>query len=57
MFQRFEKVFLQPGEVKTIEFKITQNDLSFIGLDNKRIVESGDFVVTIENKTANFVLK
>lgn len=53
----FEKVFLQPGEVKTIEFKITQNDLSFIGLDNKRIVESGDFVVTIENKTANFVLK
>lgn len=53
----FEKVFLQPGEVKTIEFKITQTDLSFIGLDNKRIVESGDFVVTIENKTANFVLK
>lgn len=53
----FEKIMLKPGEVKTIEFKINKHQLSFIGQDNKRIVEPGDFVVTIQNHTANFELK
>ncbi len=53
----FEKVLLNPGEVKTIEFKLNKQHLSFIGLENKRIVEPGDFVITIENHTANFGLK
>lgn len=53
----FEKVSLNPGEVKTVEFKLNKQNLSFIGLENKRIVEPGDFVVTIENHTANFGLK
>lgn len=53
----FEKVFLNPDEVKTVEFKIDKQHLSFIGLDNKRIVEPGEFKVTIENQTSNFILK
>ncbi len=53
----FEKVLLNPGEVKIVEFKLNKQHLSFIGLENKRIVEPGDFVVTIENHTANFGLK
>jgi len=53
----FEKVLLNPGEIKTIEFKLTKHDFSFIGQDNKRIVEPGDFKVTIENHTVNFGLK
>jgi len=53
----FEKVLLNPGEVKTVEFKLNKQHLSFIGLENKRIVEPGDFVITIENHTANFGLK
>jgi len=53
----FEKVFLNPGEVKSIEFKINKDQLSFIGQDNKRIVEPGDFKVTIGNNTADFSLK
>ncbi|MBE0539496.1 MAG: glycoside hydrolase family 3 C-terminal domain-containing protein [Ignavibacterium sp.] len=53
----FEKVLLNPGEVKTIEFKLNKEHLSFIGLDNKRIVEPGDFVVSIGNNTLNFSLK
>jgi beta-glucosidase len=53
----FEKILLNPGEVKTVEFKINRQDLSFIGQDNKRIVEPGDFRVTIENQTAQFTLK
>ena len=53
----FEKVFLKPGEVKTIEFIINKQHLSFIGQDNKRIVEPGDFKISIENQTVNFALK
>jgi len=53
----FEKVLLNPGEVKTVEFKLNEQHLSFIGLENKRIVEPGDFVISIENLTANFGLK
>jgi beta-glucosidase len=53
----FEKVLLNPGEIKTIEFKLNKQDFSFIGQDNKRIIEPGDFKVTIENHTANFGLK
>ncbi len=53
----FEKVSLKPGEVKTIEFIINKQHLSFIGQDNKRIVEPGDFKISIENQTVNFALK
>jgi len=53
----FEKVFLNPGEIKSIEFKINKDHLSFIGQDNKRIVEPGNFKVTIGKNTADFSLK
>jgi beta-glucosidase len=53
----FEKVLLNLGEVKTVEFIINKQQLSFIGLDNKRIVEPGDFKITIANQTADFILK
>jgi beta-glucosidase len=53
----FEKISLNPGEVKTVEFKINRQHLSFIGQDNKRIVEPGDFKVTIQNLTADFTLR
>ena len=53
----FEKVLLNPGEIKTVTFKINKQHLSFIGQENKRIVEPGDFRVTIANNTANFSLK
>lgn len=41
--RRFEKVALKAGETKTVTFKLKQNDLSFINLDNKHVVEPGDF--------------
>ena len=53
----FEKILLNPGEEKTIEFKLNKQHLSFIGLDNKRIVEPGNFKVTIANQTVEFQLK
>jgi hypothetical protein len=37
--RRFEKVALKAGETKTVTFKLKLNDLSFINLENKRVVE------------------
>ncbi|HDP97670.1 MAG TPA: beta-glucosidase [bacterium] len=45
--KRFEKVALKPGELKTISFVLNQKDLSFIGRDNKPVVEPGEFEVMI----------
>lgn len=53
----FEKVLLNPGETKTISFKLNKEHLSFIGQQNLRIVEPGDFKVAIENHTKTFKLK
>jgi beta-glucosidase len=53
----FRKVELQPGESKTVEFKLTDDDLSFVGRDNIWIVEPGDFVVSVADLTAKFELK
>lgn len=41
--RRFEKVALKAGETKTVTFKLKLNDLSFINLENKRVVQPGDF--------------
>lgn len=53
----FEKIELNPGEKKTVKFTIDKSHLSFIGIDNKRIVEPGEFSVTIGNLKKNFVVK
>ncbi|MFZ1518674.1 MAG: glycoside hydrolase family 3 N-terminal domain-containing protein [Ignavibacteriaceae bacterium] len=53
----FEKILLDPGESKTVLFKLNKDHFTFIGQDNKKTVEPGDFKVTIENHTANFSLK
>ncbi|MCX8056201.1 MAG: glycoside hydrolase family 3 C-terminal domain-containing protein [Ignavibacteria bacterium] len=53
----FEKIDLNPGETKTVQFKINKEHLSFIGLENKRIIEPGEFIVTIGNLQQKFYLK
>lgn len=53
----FEKIELKPGETKTVQFKINKEHLSFIGLNNKRIIEPGEFIVTIDNLQKKFYLK
>lgn len=53
----FEKIELNPGEKKTVKFTIDKSHLSFIGIDNKRIVEPGEFSVTIGNLKKNFVVE
>lgn len=45
--RRFEKVSLKAGETKTVTFSIALDDLSFINLQNERVVEVGDFELKI----------
>jgi beta-glucosidase len=53
----FEKILLNPGETKIVTFKLNKEHLSFIGQENKRIVEPGEFKVSIANSTTTFRLK
>lgn len=45
--RRFEKISLNPGETKTVTFKLKLQDLSFINMQNKRVVEAGDFELQV----------
>ena len=55
--RRFSKVALEPGESKTIKFNLDKKDLSFIGRDNKLIIESGDFEVIVGQLKSSFTVK
>lgn len=53
----FQKIALAPGEEKTVEFRLEAKDLAFVGLDNKWILEPGEYKVQIADLTAGFVLR
>lgn len=55
--RRFAKVSLEPGQKRTLTFKIRRDDLSFIGADNKPIAEPGEFDVMVGGLTQRFTLK
>lgn len=44
---RFSKVNLKVNESKTIEFKLTTKDLESIGINNKWIIEEGEFEIQV----------
>jgi beta-glucosidase len=52
----FEKVFLQPGEVKTVELNVGVSDLAFYDEAKKDWnVEAGDFVLQLGNSSGNII--
>ena len=55
--RRFAKINLQPNQSRTLTFKLRREDLSFIGADNKPVVEPGDFEVKIGDLTQRFTLR
>jgi beta-glucosidase len=55
--KRFAKVSLGTGESRKITFELTSDDLSFIGADNKRVVEPGVFDVRIGGLQQTFEYK
>jgi len=55
--KRFAKIYLAPGQSKTLTFRLGADDLSFIGADNKPVVEPGEFEVSIGGLKERFELK
>ncbi len=55
--KRFAKISLDPGQSKTLTFKLGSSDLSFIGANNKPVVEPGDFTVMVGGLSDKFTLK
>ena len=50
----FDKVFLEPGETTTVTFELNREDLAFVNLDLERVVEPGEFRVTVGDLSQNF---
>jgi beta-glucosidase len=55
--QGFDKVMLNPGEKKKVEFKLKPEQLSFIDQNLKWVVEPGTFAVMIGSSSENIRLK
>ena len=55
--RRFAKVSLEPGQSRTLNFKLRRDDLSFIGADNKPVAEPGEFDVKVGSLSQRFTLK
>ena len=55
--RRFAKISLEPGQSRTLTFKLRAADLSFIGADNKPVAEPGEFDVKVGGLTQRFTLK
>ncbi len=43
----FQKILLNPGESKIVEFTITPDELQFYNLEMKRVVEPGEFTIMV----------
>ena len=55
--KRFAKVYLEPGQSRTLAFRLRPDDLSFIGANNKPVIEPGEFEVMVAGLKEKFELK
>jgi len=55
--RRFAKIYLEPGQSRTLSFRLRQEDLSFIDINNKSVVEPGEFEVSVGGLKERFNLK
>jgi beta-glucosidase len=57
----FEKVSLEPGQTKAVQFKLGLKDLEFLDIDMKLVAEPGEFEVFVgtssrDTKSVKFTL-
>lgn len=52
--RRFEKIFLNPGETKSVHFTLSEKDLAFVDMDNNWVTETGDFSLSVDTLEAKF---
>jgi len=57
VLKRFQKVELKPNEMKTVRFELTWDDLAFIGLNNKPVVEPGEFRAQVGKMSVGFTAR
>src|SRR5437773_3209975 len=55
--KRFAKIYLEAGQSRTLTFRLRPDDLSFIGANNKPVIEPGEFEVSIAGLKDRFELK
>jgi beta-glucosidase len=53
----FQKISLQPGEIKTVDFQLPMRNLSFVDRNNQWILEPGEFKVRIGGLSKRFFLR
>jgi len=54
--KRFARIHLEPGQSKTLSFTLRSDDLSFVGPNNRSIVEPGEFEVMVAGLSQRFTL-
>lgn len=52
--RRFEKIELEPGEMRTVSFILNAEDLAYINRDGKSIVEPGEFELMVKGLKTSF---
>jgi len=55
--RRFAKISLDPGQSRSLTFTLRPEDLSFIGLNNKPVIEPGDFEVMVGGLIGKFAIQ
>jgi beta-glucosidase len=53
----FQKVRIEPGTSKVVEFTLTTADMQFIGRDMKPVVEPGEFDLWVAPSAASGIRK
>jgi beta-glucosidase len=51
----FQRISLNPGETKTVEFTLGPNELSYLNRDMKRVVEPGAFEVMVGGNSIDLI--
>jgi beta-glucosidase len=49
----FKKVFLEPGETRTVQLEITPESLAFWDIHMKYTVEAGEFEIMVGNSSSD----
>ncbi len=49
--RQFDKISLKPGETRTVKLTVAAEDLAYVGYDEKWILEKGDFIIQVGDKT------
>ncbi len=55
--RRFEKIWLKPGEKRTVKFTLNPSDLAFVDLHMEWVVEPGEFEVMVGGLKSSFTVE